>query len=202
VTGSAPRDGPGGRARLALALGAAAGVALAGAALLRGGPAEPARLDSSDAVAWVNGQPVARESFARFVAGMARERGGLELDPAARRELLERMIDEELLLQQGIALGLERREPAARRAIVSAVVDLVTSEDGPAEPTQAELEALYAEIRAAAPPPAGASEPPSLETVLPELRGEWTRRQHEARLREHLAELRAKADVRIAPEEP
>jgi hypothetical protein len=183
-----------------LALGAAAGVALAGAALLRGGPAEPASgAESGDAVAWVNGQPVARESFARFVAGVARDRGGLDLDEAARREILDRMIDEELLLQQGLDLGLARREPAARRAIVSAVVDLVTTEEGPAEPTPEELEALHAELQASLTQADGA--PPALETVLPELRTEWIRRQHEARLREHLAELRARADVRI-PDEP
>jgi hypothetical protein len=138
---------PAGRARLLLALGALAGAALAAASLLRGGEAEaPAGPPADGVVAWVNGRPIARETFARFVGAAARERGVLELDPDMQRRLLERLVDEELLLQRGLELDLARREPAARRAIVSAVVDTLTAGDV-AEPDPADLEAFYAETR-------------------------------------------------------
>jgi hypothetical protein len=141
------------RARRRLVAGALAGVALAAFALLRGdeplGPqaATTATTPDGDAVAWVDGEPISREAFARLAAAVARQRGALELDDAARRELLERLIDEELLLREGLALGLARREPTARRAIVSAVVEGIGAEEGGGEPDTAALEALYAETR-------------------------------------------------------
>jgi hypothetical protein len=129
-----------------LALGAAAGIFLAAASLLRGGEAQTAKPPAGDAVAWVDGRPVSRETLARFAAAVARERGVLEFDPATQRQLLERLIDEELLLQRGLALDLARREPAARRAIVSAVIDGLTAEDDD-RPERAALEAFYRENR-------------------------------------------------------
>ncbi|RIK98486.1 MAG: hypothetical protein DCC71_20970, partial [Proteobacteria bacterium] len=136
----------GGRsARIWLALGAALGIAVASATLVRRDSAPGgAAAASGDVVATVNGQPVTRDKLARFAATLARERGRLELDAAERRRILERLIDEELLLQRGVALGLERSDPAARGAIVSAVMDAITSEQA-REPERAELEALYRE---------------------------------------------------------
>ena len=133
-------------ARRWLVAGALAGLALAAAALMRGpAPAALAPAGGGDVVAWVNGQPIARETFARFVGAVARERSHLELARDTRRELLQRLVDEELLLQQGIALGLDRREPSARRAIVSAVVEGITTDEDPSEATRDKLEAFYAE---------------------------------------------------------
>jgi hypothetical protein len=134
-----------------LAAGALAGIALAAASLVRcGAPATGSAGAAAppDSVALVNGEPISREALARFTAAIARERGRLDLDPAEQRRILERLIDEELLLQRGVALGLERREPAARRAIVSAVVDALTSAES-AEPDRAALEAFYREDPAA-----------------------------------------------------
>jgi hypothetical protein len=126
-----------------LALGGLAGLALAAGALLhpgeRGAPAE-----GGGVVAWVGGRPISRDTFARYVGAAARERGRIELDRETRRALLERLIDEELLLQQGLALDLERREPTARRAIVSAVIEGITSDEDPAEETRDKLAAFYA----------------------------------------------------------
>jgi parvulin-like peptidyl-prolyl isomerase len=132
------------RAIVWLSAGAAAGVALAAFTLVAAGGSEPEAAASPDAVALVNGAPITREALARFTAAIARERGRLELDPAEQRRILDRLIDEELLLQRGLALGLDRNEPAARRAIVSAVMDALTTQDS-VEPDRAALEAFYAE---------------------------------------------------------
>lgn len=143
-------DAAGVRARRRLVAGALAGVLLAAMALLRGGPPVPpetAPTPEGDAVAWVDGEPISREAFARLAATLARQRGTLELDAAARRELLERLIDEELLLREGLALGLARREPTARGAILSAVLEGIGARSGGGEPDDAALEALYAETR-------------------------------------------------------
>lgn len=290
------------RARGLLAVGAVMGLVLAGLTLVRGrGDPLPATRAAGDAVAWVDGEPIERETFARFVGAAARSRGALDLDAAERRALLERLIDEELLLREGLALGLARHEPGIRRAIVSAVIDGATSAAADREPGRPELEALYAETheqwlrpgpvqaeaawvpvapgRGAAaeadargrafeiaararsgeslralneelgesldPPlpaapvpipalrrslPAAATEAllglepgavadpvrspegwwvvrlvsrapaaaAPLDSLLSELRAEWIQRQHDARLREHLALLRRRAEIRVA----
>lgn len=129
------------RALVWLAIGALAGIALAAATLVRG-PDATAPAFGPEVAARVNGQPIQREALARYAATIARERGGLDLDAAEERRILDRLIDEELLVQRGLALGLERSEPAARRAIVSAVIDGITSADA-REPDRAELEAFY-----------------------------------------------------------
>lgn len=131
------------RARWLLVASAAVGIALAAFGIARSGDAPPA--DPDEAVAVVNGQPILRETFARFAGAVASERKSTELDPDTRRRLLERMIDEELLLQRGISLGLQRRESMARRSIVSALIASVTAEAEVEEPDEETLRAFHAE---------------------------------------------------------
>ncbi len=131
------------RALWLLAAGALAGIALAAVGLARSG-----RTDATlppGAVAAVNGHPIPGEAFTRFVSAVAAERRELRLDPAERRHLLERMIDEELLLQRGLELGLARHEAIARRTIVSAVIAALTAEAEAVEPDEAALRAFHAE---------------------------------------------------------
>ena len=131
------------RARALLVIGAGLGIALAAVSIVRSGRA-PAP-DFPDAVAVVNGQPVTRETFARLVAAVAEERKNVTLDAATRRRLLERMIDEELLLQRGVELDLHRFEPTARRVIVSALIASVTADAELVEPDDATLRSFHAE---------------------------------------------------------
>jgi hypothetical protein len=131
------------RARLLLVLGTAAGIALAAVGIVRSG--ERASVDAEGAIAVVNGQRISRESFARFAAAVAAERKRVELDAATRRLLLERMVDEELLFQRGLALGLQRHEPTARRSIVAALIASVTADAELAEPDQKTLQRFYDE---------------------------------------------------------
>jgi hypothetical protein len=132
------------RAAAGLAAGAVLGLLLAALSLLRSGQPPPPS-PAPAAVALVNGQPISREAFARYVGD--RLGGGTEgeLDAPARRRLLERMIQEELLLQRGLELELARREPSARRAIVSAVIDAATSTAGTEQPDEETLRAFYRE---------------------------------------------------------
>ena len=132
-------------ARGLLVLGAVAGVALAGFGVVGSGGGQAAA--PADAIAIVNGQPLSRESFARFSAAIAAERRSTTLDAAERRRLLERMVDEELLLQRGISLGLDRYEPTARNSIVSALIASVTADAEVGEPDEAALRAFHAENR-------------------------------------------------------
>jgi peptidyl-prolyl cis-trans isomerase C len=130
------------RAAALLLAGALIGIGLAAFGIARSGGV--ARLPRG-AVAQVNGEPIPAESFRRFAAAVAAERREPALAPEDRRRLLERMIDEELLFQRGLALGLARHEPSARRAIVSAVIEALTSDAEAEEPSEAALRAFHAE---------------------------------------------------------
>lgn len=131
------------RAVFLLVTGAVAGIALAAFGILRSGEA-PSSLPP-DAVALVNGQPISGDAFAEFVGAVAAERRLLELDPEEKARLLDRMVDEELLLQRGLELGLARYERTARRAIVAAVVAAVTADAEATEPEEAALRRFFAE---------------------------------------------------------
>jgi len=125
------------RARWLLALGAAAGAILAAWSLL--GSAAPGDGLPEGAIASVNGVAITQDAFAELVGAVASERRETTLDAEERRRLLDRLVDEELLLQRGLELGLPRLDRTARRAIVSAVVAAVTADAETAEPDDAAL---------------------------------------------------------------
>jgi len=125
------------RARLLLALGAAAGAALAAWGLI--GSASPGAGLPEGAIASVNGVAITQDAFAELVGAVANERRETTLDAGERRRLLERLVDEELLLQRGLELDLPRLDRTARRAIVSAVVAAVTADAETGEPDDAAL---------------------------------------------------------------
>ena len=61
--------------------------------------------------------------------------------PAELDELIDGFIDEEVLVREATALGLDGNDPVIRRRLVQKM-DLLTSELAAAEPTDAELQAL------------------------------------------------------------
>lgn len=98
-----------------------------------------------DVVAVVNGQAITRDAFEHYVESAPEGGETASVDAEIRRRLLLRMVDEELLFQRAIALGLHRRDPAAHRAILSAVIASVTSGGEVAEPDEATLRSHYEE---------------------------------------------------------
>jgi len=128
------------RGRALLWAGVVLGMALTAWGLVGSSPAPPSR---DDAVAVVNGQPLSRAAFDRFVAAVSQERGE-PLPPVERQRLLDRLVDEELLLQHGLGLGLARHEPTARRVIVQSVIAAVTGAAEDVEPSEAQLRDYHA----------------------------------------------------------
>jgi parvulin-like peptidyl-prolyl isomerase len=108
------------RGMLLLALGAALGVVLAAAGLLRGGPAAGGALPAG-AAARVNGQLIGLGEYEQAVNALAQDRKS-GVDDAQRKFVLDRLIDQELLLQRGLELGLARSDPRARNLINSAMI--------------------------------------------------------------------------------
>ena len=107
-----------------------------------------------EAVAAVNGRVIARVAYERALRNVAAERRSGRLAEAERRHVLERMIDEELLIQAGLDMGLAGRDPNLRARLSAATIDLVTDLPAGTSPTRAALRDLYKER-----PEIGRSEP-------------------------------------------
>jgi len=130
------------RPLLLLGLGAGLGLALATAGIL-GSAAESGALPDS-AIARVNGVPVRADDYGRLVSGLESD---LRRPASAeeQRRVLDRMIEEELLVQRGLELGLARYDRRVRSDLVSAVIAAVASDAEVEEPSEAELKEFYAE---------------------------------------------------------
>jgi hypothetical protein len=132
---------PGRRGPLLLALGAGAGVALAAAGLLPSGGGRHAL--PAEAVARVNGEVVRLDDYQRAVAALASDRRSA-LAPEDRRHVLDRMIEEQLLVQRGLELGLVQRDARVRRDLTAAVIDAVVAGTADVAPSDAQVESFYA----------------------------------------------------------
>ena len=128
--------------RWLLVAGLAAGTALA-AAGLKAGPAAPDL--PPHAVARVNQHLILRDAWLRAVAAVASERR-TPLTEADQRHVLDRLIDEELLVQHGVALGLVERDARLRSTLVSEVM-LAARPSADAAPDEAALRRFYDEHR-------------------------------------------------------
>jgi parvulin-like peptidyl-prolyl isomerase len=60
-----------------------------------------------------------------------------------RQRVLERIIEEELLVQRGLALGLARHDRRVRSDLVATVIDSVVSDVNEREPSNDEIAAFY-----------------------------------------------------------
>jgi hypothetical protein len=186
-----------GRARSLLALGVAVGIALAMVGMLA--PPDDGALPAG-AVARVNDTLIRSQKFERAIAALASDRR-TPLTPEDVRHVLDRLIDEELLVQYGLSLGLAQNDRRIRSDFVSAVIAAqVASADG-YEPSEGEVRAFYRENRDFFRPPG------RLRVQSLWVRAEPTRSASQAltRAREAAARLRAGeafADVEAAWGDP
>lgn len=120
-----------------LALGALSGLILAGYGFLR-----QAEIDNDlpvSAVARVNEVLISRENYERALARSVDESTDTA-SPENRGWMLERLIDEELLVQRGLELGMAQSDGAVRNAIANSLIASVTAQADAASPTDEELE--------------------------------------------------------------
>ena len=133
------------RALLWLAVGAIAGLLAAAIGLLQSGKVEGSL--PASAAASVNGELIRLEELDRALAALASDRRE-PLGPEERQHVLDRLLDEELLVQRGVELGLVRHDRRVRGDIVAAVIELVVSQADEAEPSDAEVAAFYEQNQA------------------------------------------------------
>lgn len=126
------------RTEVLLVTGMLGGALLASTGIVTGGPSPRAALPV-DVAALVNGEPVSRAAVETALGLIERERGE-PVSPEERTRVVERLIDEELLLQRGLELGLARSDRKLRGELVAGVIDAATAtiED----PSPAELRAF------------------------------------------------------------
>jgi parvulin-like peptidyl-prolyl isomerase len=128
------------RARWLLGVGAAAGILVAVASAIR--PA--ANGLPADAVAAVNDRVVSTEELARAIELLAQDKRN-EMTDEDRAFVLSRLIDEELLVQRGVEIGLVESDQSVRKAIVKAMMDSILLDAESEKPSEEELHAFYLE---------------------------------------------------------
>lgn len=121
--------------------GAICGVVLAAVRLVHGADAAP--LDA-DAVAIVDGRPISRARYERALEAVATDRRGGTLLPGDRRRVLERLVDEELLVGRAIELGLPASDPAVRADLVRSMIEAIEASAAGEAPDEAALRAFHA----------------------------------------------------------
>ena len=97
---------------------------------------------SNDAAAVVNGVPIPLSRYQTLVELIDTERVS-SLTAEDREYVLERLIDEEVLVQRGLEIGLARSDPRVRAALVNAMIEWAVSPANRIEPSDRELEAFY-----------------------------------------------------------
>lgn len=181
--------GSGSNAVAWLAAGALLGLVAATGSLLasseRSESAAAARLPDG-AVAAINGVPVRAADYERALSALASDRRNLVGD-VERRFVLERLVDEELLVQRALELGLAQSDRTVRSQLVAVIVASVTEAAALREPSVDELRAFHAEHAE------WFQEPARVHVRQIWIRGEPARRDDEARRRaaDAVARLRA-----------
>ncbi len=118
------------------------GGAIGLAAALFGAVGAP-RVEIANApAAIVNGVPIPRDALARAVLALENDSRN-PVTPDREAAVLERLIEEELLVQHGVELGLAETDFAARRALVQSVLALAVADRTGAEPSEEELQQFY-----------------------------------------------------------
>jgi hypothetical protein len=101
----------------------------------------------ADAVAWVNDRPISRGSYENALRAVAGDRKEGTLRADDRERVLQRLIDQELLIDRAIELGLHERDPQIRNQLATAMIDFLVrrAEDEAASADDAALREFYEE---------------------------------------------------------
>lgn len=128
-----------------LALGAALGALVAAVSILKN-PAGKALPD--DAIASVNGTYILRADYDRALAGvkeaLTKEENTAEAAQSLKQRTLDRLIEEELLVQRAMELGLPEKDPQMRAQLSARVLEMVANaQEGDPLPDEKTLRAFH-----------------------------------------------------------
>jgi parvulin-like peptidyl-prolyl isomerase len=112
-----------------------------GAVLAAVGALAPSSARLSDGViARVNGKAITEQEL---TLALARLGHGTASSPQQRREVLNYLIDQELLVQRGVAIGLLQSDHTVRKAVAMTVIDNIVADVLTKGPSIEELRAFY-----------------------------------------------------------
>jgi hypothetical protein len=126
---------------LLLAAGAAVGLVLAAQELVGLARTQTVQLPD-DIIARVGNRDIPLDRFRLVLGDFDADRRG----PLTAEDLefaLQRLVDEELLVLQGIEMGLAESLPEVRKAVVSAVIAQTVAEAEAVEPSEEQLRGVY-----------------------------------------------------------
>lgn len=100
---------------------------------------------TEDAVAYVGERPIPRESYESALLAVATDRKSGTLQEGDRERVLERLIDQELLIDRAVELGLHERDPQIRNQLATAMIDFLVrrAEDEARTASEEQLRAFY-----------------------------------------------------------
>ncbi len=128
---------------LLLTLGAVTGLVLAGTSLVERWTIPPPRALPGDVIARVGDRLISRARYQQLVNDLAADKR-TPLSDEDRQFVLDRLIDEELMILRGVELGLVETSPEIRKAIARAVIMQVVTEAQATAPDETDLRSLYA----------------------------------------------------------
>lgn len=130
------------RTRVALlALGACAGLIMAAAGLVERWSRSPDELPVG-AIARVGGKIITQARYRQVLNDLAADKR-VPLSAQDRQFVIDRLVDEELLIQRGIELGLADSLPQIRKALAAAVIGQLAAEAEASLPDEQALRRLY-----------------------------------------------------------
>ncbi|HKA54684.1 MAG TPA: SurA N-terminal domain-containing protein [Candidatus Binatia bacterium] len=162
------------------------------------------------AIASVNGKPIREEDYTRAVALVERDKR-TEVTDEDRTRVLDRLIEEELLVQRGIAVGLVGSDRSVRKAITQAMLASIAAESAGAQPSADELRTFYADNPSLFAGSAGTAieqgvatettgEPPTFADVQKQVEATYLQHSRDDALRTYLEWLRGEAKIIFVPE--
>ena len=124
-----------------LALGACAGLIMAAAGLVERWSPSPGELPVG-AIARVGGKIITQERYLQVLNDLEADKRA-PLSARDRQFVIDRVVDEELLIQRGIELGLADSSPPIRKALAAAVIAQLAAEAEANLPGEQALRRLY-----------------------------------------------------------
>jgi hypothetical protein len=132
-----PNPAPNNRAQWLLLLGAAIGLLLASSGLLNNSDT-----NNSTAIATVNTKIISKEDYLHYLTLLAKDKRN-PLTSADHRHILNRMLEEKLLIERAVDLGLVESDSNVRTTIINAMIQTVIAEISNNAVSDSELAEFY-----------------------------------------------------------
>ena len=121
-----------------LVAGAIVGILLAASGVLESNTGAAAK----EVLAQVNNERIGKAEYLAYLEMLARDKRNA-MTSADRRHLLDRLIEEKLLLQRAMEIGVPFTDPTVRKTIINAMIETVTSDSTSAAVEPEQLASFY-----------------------------------------------------------